>query len=323
MIALLPIILLPVGAYALMSSTPIVYGTANVWIDQTSLQQLGYVVQGAPPATTLASYMGQLLFSPSFDAGVANRSPLYRRSLSIAPDPKIAAADDLGKNATAVFSGPNLVSVTYLSKNPAIAVQVVRGILDQTTYEITHLNHVQAGKDIAQYNRQLESARTRYKVAAQGLGQYMSQHGISSADLALRQLSDPTLATFYQAVQSAQTDETNIQQQLAQARAVQSSQAAFRVIDPPTAKLAPISKKKKLTSLLIPLVLGLLISGAFVVIRTALDRSLRYADEVPALLGLRVLATVPYSPVRVPPGSGGPVSTRRFALPLFRLKRHR
>jgi capsular polysaccharide biosynthesis protein len=321
LLAILPILVLPVGALLLLKSTPTVYGTTSIFVDENSIQQLSYVAQGVPPATNMANYLNQLLLSPTFDAGIAARSPFYRHSLAVGPDPNGAVADDLSKNATAVASGPNLVFVTYTSKNSAIAVQVVSSILKQASYETARLGQVQVVKDVALYTRQLKSARARYSAAAGDLGHYMSDHRISSSQLDLRQLSDAKLATYYQAVQSSQTDETNIQQQLSKAQTTESQNVSFRVFDAPAAKVPTTSKKKQLTSLLVPLLLGILISGAFIVARTATDPSLRYADEVQEMLGLPVLATVPYSPTVREDQRPGPGSNRRITLRLPGLKR--
>lgn len=309
-LVLLPIMVLPLGSLLLLKTPPTVFGLANVWVDGNSIQQLTYVDPGVPPAMNMANYLSQLLLSPSFDVGAAKRSPLYLRFISQFPYPLQQAAADLSKNAVATTGGPNLVSVTYISKNPAIAQQVVGAILNEATYEIARFNSQQAAKDISSFSRQLKSARDRYSVATQNLGTYMSTNGISGAQLDLRRLSDPKLATLYQVAQGAQVDVTTAAQSLAKARSQLSSQSAFRVIDPPAAKVATLSKVKKLTGLAIPLALGLLLGIAFLVIKTAQDRSLRFADEVPELLGLPILAVVPYS------RQLAPVQGRKWALRL-------
>lgn len=301
LLALIPILVLPVGAYVLLKTPPTTYGTANIWVDQASLQQLSYVEQGASPAQTMADYLTQFLVSPKFDLGVATRSPAYRRYLlsqplpkGVAPNLSVLAQADLSKKAAITPGGPSLVTVAYETTDPLIAAQVVRSILKEAAYETAQLNQLQA---IAHDTSQLKKAQTAYKASVGNLGTYMTANGIKSSQLAAQQLSDPQLAALYQAVQTAQTNLTNAQQQLAQVEAQQSSQAAIRVLDQPSTRIILTSKKKQLTGLLIPFVLGLILSGAFLVIMTLRDRSLRSPDDAIDLLGLPVLAVVPYTKI--------------------------
>src|SRR5437588_7519674 len=81
-LALLPILILPVGAFFLMKSTPTTFGNANIWVDQAALQQLSYVNGAVSPSQNMSDYLQQLLLSPSFDYGVAKRAPLYERYLT-------------------------------------------------------------------------------------------------------------------------------------------------------------------------------------------------------------------------------------------------
>ena len=69
----------------------------------------------------------------------------------------------------------------------------------------------------------------------------------------------------------------------------------LKTVDPPSVPSNSFSKRSLLHGLGIAIFAGLLLAGGFVVLRTALDQSVRYADEVPELLGLPVLGVVPYS----------------------------
>jgi capsular polysaccharide biosynthesis protein len=111
--------------------------------------------------------------------------------------------------------------------------------------------------------------------------------------MAAQSLFDPAFATLYQAVQSAQVDIDNADQQVSQATS-QTAGNTFLVYDPPSTVWASLSKKSLALDLVIGLVVGLLLSGAFIVGTTAFDHSLRYAHEVPDLLGVPVLASVAY-----------------------------
>jgi uncharacterized protein involved in exopolysaccharide biosynthesis len=301
-LAILPILVLPMGAFFLLKAPPATFGTAHIWADQASLQQLSYVDQGVPPAQNMANYLTELLGLPSFDYGVAKRIPLYEQYLKrlpvpsgVTPNLRTLAAADLSTKATAIPAGSSLVTVTYENLNPTIAAEVVRSILKEAASETQQLNKQQISKDISRSSKQLKKAQTAYSTAVGGFGTYMTAHRIKSNQVAFRQLSDPRLAALYQAVQTAQANVTTAQQQLTSAQTQQASQGLVRVLDPPSAQVVLTSKKKRLTNLMIPLVLGFILSGAFIVAMTLRDRSLRSPDDVLDLLGLPVLAVIPYT----------------------------
>jgi hypothetical protein len=83
-------------------------------------------------------------------------------------------------------------------------------------------------------------------------------------------------------------------------------------VDPP--RLSVVSRTKViLLQLALFVVAGLVLGGGFVVVKTMLDRSLRYPDEVPEVLDLPVLAVLPYDPAHVAPRGGPSTSTKRTA----------
>jgi hypothetical protein len=84
----------------------------------------------------------------------------------------------------------------------------------------------------------------------------------------------------------------------------------FRVVDSPSPSTAGSSKKTELEVLGIALVLGLLLGGTFVVVRTALDHSVRFAEEVPDLFDLPLLITVPLTGKSAQPPTSGPQTAR-------------
>ena len=101
------------------------------------------------------------------------------------------------------------------------------------------------------------------------------------------------------AVTQAQSQYTTAQQKSEEARlateqATTNASQRLRIIDQPKADPVPLSGlKKSVMTLVIFVFVGLLLSFAAVVLGTVLDRSLRTADDVEALLHLPVLAVVP------------------------------
>ncbi|MBV9280906.1 MAG: hypothetical protein JOZ41_12560 [Chloroflexi bacterium] len=278
--------------------------TANIWVSQDSVKNLGYADPLVPPSTNATAALTQLLQTLSFDLRVAKESPLYWKALvASTPYPNVAVVPDLGRNVKIAANGPNLVSISYSSKLPAVGLQLVQSIVNEIPREIGRLDQQQATSSVALYTRQEKDAQKALVQSGQQLQAYMAQHNISPQQMAAQSLFDPKFAALYQAVQTAQTDLRNAQQQIAQLTSPAALQSTVQVVDPPSAIVAATSKKTLIMYLGIGLIVGLILSGAFVVMTTARDHSLRYADEVPDLLGLPVLTSVPYSQVLARRGS--------------------
>lgn len=293
-VAVVPLIVFPVVALIVVTGTPrksII--SANVWADEVSLKHLGYSNPYNTPAQNMAASVNQLLQSPSFDLRVAHQSPRYWRPLAGVPGRRGVVVQDLAKNAKAMDAGPNLVTISYTTTNADAGAQVVQAILNEVPAVVDQLNQAQT-KGVSYYTGQVKAAHTRLTASAAALGDYMKSNGIAPQNIASESLFDPKFASLYQAVQAAQTDVQSAEQQLAQMRAA-ARQTSFRIVDPPAFSSAPSRKKTAILDLGIALLAGLLIGGGFIVLRTTLDRSLRFADEVPDLVGLPVLAVLPYN----------------------------
>ncbi|MGH2389192.1 MAG: hypothetical protein ACRDIE_13390 [Chloroflexota bacterium] len=248
-----------------------------------------------------AANITQWLQSPTFCLDVAKSSPLYARQLALLPDPKGSVTTDLQKNVQVVAQGDNLVSISYSSKNPTLAMQVVQGVLTKATANMQVSNSRVGAVNKAYYEAQLYNAEANERNSAQQLATYMQQHGITDAKLQDLLTSDLTLATLYDQDKSDQQTVASLRQQV-QATVAQNSlpatlvdQNGYFVADQPTVAYVSASKKKELMDVGIALVLGLLLSGAFLVVMTAADRTFRRPVDVPFLLDLPVLAVVPYS----------------------------
>ncbi len=248
-----------------------------------------------------ASNITQWLQSPTFCLDVAEKSPLYARRLALLPDAKQAVTTDLQTNVQVTAQGTNLVSIGYSSKDPALAKQVVQSVLTEATSKMQVSNNRVGAVNKAYYQAQLLSAEAVERTAAQQLKSYMQEHGIAAGNLQDALGSDLTLATLYDQDRSDQQAVTSLLQQV-QATVAQNSlpaslvnQEGYFVADDPTVSPISTSMKKKLTSIGIAIVLGLLFAGAFLVVMTGLDRTFRRPVDVPLLLYLPVLAVVPYS----------------------------
>jgi hypothetical protein len=305
-VALIPLLVLPLaGAYVARKTGATETATTSLWVDQDSVKLLGYADPQATPASNTAAALSQLLQTTSFDLRIAQESPLYWSTMRSKANLDSAVVGDLSKKVKVLASGPDLVVLSFSSAYRQMGVQLLRSLLKEAPGEIDRLNQEQARSSLAYYTQQRDAAQKRLNQVTQDLASYVQAHNISPSQMAAQELFDPRFAALYQTVQSAQVAARNADQQLTQANAAVGAGSAVQVIDPPAETLFPVSKKTMLLYAVIGLLVGILLSGLFIVITTARDTSLRYADEVPDLLGVPVLATIPFTPGLERKGRGG------------------
>jgi hypothetical protein len=300
LIIILPVIVLPAATYAMVRHTPkTVVATANILVAQSLAGPSGDWSQYQTAAQNEAADLNQLLQSPSFDLAVARTSPIYAQALSSGRTSPDSVVTDLSTNVQIVPKGPSMLGVSYSSKYGDVAVQVVNSLLGTARDQAQTLSRLQIASAITYYGYQLQNARQQLSQSTQKLRAYMSVHGVTVDQLNPDMAADPTLATLYRQNQADQAAVADAQQKITTYRTQSTLPAnlvagSFTVVDQPRITVVS-SKKTQIMQLAIALVVGLLLAGIFLVAKTALDRSLRYVDEVEELLGLPVLSVVPYS----------------------------
>jgi uncharacterized protein involved in exopolysaccharide biosynthesis len=328
LIALVPLIVLPLAGYVVVKRTPqTIQASAKMWVEPSPAPSFASYNQYETPAQNEQDRLTQLLQISSFDWDVARGSALYMSALAKQPNPADYLGRDLRTNVQFTAAGDNLldVSYTYSSRNTQLGIQVVQSLLNVALNQTHLLDEQQAAASISYYQYQLQLAQQNLAQSSQKFARYMAAHHYTSAELNAQMAVDPTLASLYQQVQSDQASVSNIRQQVAalQMQSTASSapgQDGLRVVDPPSLTIIS-SKKKEILNLALYLLAGLLLGGGFVVTRTLLDRSLRHADEVPDLLGLPVLAVLPYDPARaLPRRAAAPRSNAQARQPLAGLR---
>lgn len=312
LILLIPIIVLPaIDAVMIKARPKPVLTSAKIWVEPSAINATaGDYNQYLTPAQNEADALNQLLLVSSFDWKVAQGSPIYRHLLTTVRDPHQYVATDLQKNVQFTAPGDNLVYIGYSSQNGALGVQVVQSLLANATLQMQQLNQQQATNNLAVYTAQLHSAQQRLNQSTHTLTTYMQAHNISTlSELSLQQAADPTFASLYAQVQSDQQTVLNLRQKMLDLQTQTAgttgvNQGGYHIADPPTV-VSVSGKKKMLMEIAIFFVIGLAVSGSFVVGRTLLDRSLRYADEIAELLELPVFAVLPYDPALAVPQRHG------------------
>jgi uncharacterized protein involved in exopolysaccharide biosynthesis len=146
--------------------------------------------------------------------------------------------------------------------------------------------------------RVLADANQRLKAAADLYQGPLDQQSQAAATEIGRLTAEQTAAQDAYNVAMAKVTEA----QQAGAEAVANIPQQFRAIDDPEPPQAPEPRRKQdIMTLAIFTILGLLVSGAALVVGTLMDRSVRFSDEIEAHLDVPVIATIPDSGAAVMP----------------------
>jgi capsular polysaccharide biosynthesis protein len=299
LLIMIPLLILPVGEYLLVRHpAPQISANANIYVTQP-------VSDGTNPFTSPAdieiSNLVQWLQSSSFDLKVAMKSSIYAQGLAHAADPATAAYNDLSKHVQVTPLGDNLVNISYDTLDGQEGLQVVRGLLDtatDTTLSITQWQQTIVG---GYYSEKLRAAQLQEQQSSKALSDYAHNHGITPAMYALQMDSDPTFANLYAQSKNDQQNVTTLAEQVASSSGQPvspitiASRQAYFVADQPTIMLTYSSKKKMLTYVGIALALGLIVGVVLLVLLTATDKTMRFAEEAQLLLQMPVMAIVTHS----------------------------
>jgi uncharacterized protein involved in exopolysaccharide biosynthesis len=276
--------------YASGGSINVASSTALSTINDLNSPNFGFDT----PAAKTARDVNQRLSSESFTESVAERAGLKDFVTSGA-----ITLDQVRSSLSASTSGDNVLHITARTDFPDLSQKLASSLI--STY-ISYVldNETKQYTDAAAF---VESTLKSYQAAADtaqsNLDAYVKQHPSPAAG------SRPDEQVLD--IQRLNTAITNAQQQVLDAQskldtaqlAVKQAQAditqRLEVVDEPKVPTAPEPiMKKRITTIGIYLVLGLVVAGAGVVLIATLDRSVRTASDIESLPGgLRVVATVP------------------------------
>lgn len=293
-VVLLPVLILPAATYLMLGRTPRTYiAMTSVYANSSSEQSYIYYDQYSSPAQNLASDMSQLVQLSSFDERVVRQALQAGNKTYAMLLPDVSAIQ-----ATPI--GTSVVSVSLTSPDPSLARAVIKAFLLQASQETLKLNQKQNSTSLSQLNQAVHTDALQFRAASDSLRSYMSAHGIAPGDLLTSQQADPTLANLNQQVindlQQLQRDKSQLSSTQLQQQNLQNSGVLsfFQNVDPIVA-YPQSNKKTEIKNVAIALLLGLLLGGAFLVTKTAMDAGIRFGEEVPELLGLPILVEIPYS----------------------------
>jgi capsular polysaccharide biosynthesis protein len=300
---LIPILVLPAAEALNVRHTGSGFvASTNIYVEQTAASDAVASTNGyGSLAQIQAANIIQWLQSPTFCLKVAKSSPAYAKLLANLVDPKQSVTTDLQQNVSVTAEGDNLVSIAYSSQNPALALQVVQGVLTTAATSTQASTGRVSAVNRTYYQLLLQNSEATERNSARQLTSYMQQHGILASDVQTQIISDPTLATLYAQNTSDQQTVSDLRQKVMATLAQNSlpatlvNQTGYYVADPPAVTYVSASRKKQAVSVGIALLLALVLAGAFLVVMTAMDRTFRSPTDVPMLLDLPVLAVVPFS----------------------------
>jgi uncharacterized protein involved in exopolysaccharide biosynthesis len=317
-IVLLPIIALTFIGYTVIRGTPKTLATtAKLWVDPSVASLAAGYNQWLTPAQNEIDTLNQLKQLSTFDWAVARSSAIYMHNLSKVSNPGDHVVSDLSNSVQFTPGGDNIVLVTYNSKDWRLGPQVVQGVIHAALNQAPMLTQ-ETAVSLSYYQAQLRAEQKQLAQSTQLLSRYMAAHGYAPADMTALVAVNPTLASLYNQAQSDQTNYsttrqkvTALQSQIESGAAGQ--QAGFSEVDSPVT-VNVSSKKKELLNLAIYMIVGIVLGGGFLVTKTLLDRTLRYADDVANQIGLPVLTVLPYEPALATPRLGSSRSPKRSAL---------
>lgn len=315
---LLPLIVLPVGAFVLMRHAPkTVVVTADLWATQNPA---GYNNQYSSQAGNESAYINEYLQSPSDIGPIIGGSAAFAQLLRTSPAQAANAEQTLLQSFSVYPKGQYLLNVAFTGQDEAFAQDAVNGLIAAVQTQQKTDTSSQAQTSIAAAQAQKDAAQRQLAQSRNALQDYMDQHGYQSNDLNNTSGLElnTTFAGLKQQFQNDQTAYLTDEQTLSNLRTqaalpASQQQATFYVKDQAT-PIVTSSRKKILIAMLEALAVALFLSGSFVVLNTLLDRSLRYPDEVTQALDLPVLAVVPYRAASRSGGRGLAVAAPRGRL---------
>lgn len=249
-----------------------------------------------PPAQTQATALTELLQTRAFALDVANQTSLASQlSASTRADPELRAdalVTEVGRVQVAPVSY-NLFTISYQNKDPLVAEQVVKGVISEYGVQSTTFSVAEANRLIAIYQNELQAAQKDVDTRVAAAVQYLHQNpGVDPR-------TDPQYLQLQAQANQAQNRANDIQGQMATLNQEISAQGSgsdglFTVIDAPAVRRHPESLRKTLAIFGgVGVVVGLLLSGGYVLVLMRRDRTVSQPQDVQRVTAHAVLMHMP------------------------------
>lgn len=296
---LAPLVLVPFVVLFLASTQSRYQSIAVVWVTEPPDQQsvLGHTDPWRTPAQNQATAINDLLATRAFRLAVFQRAGLITGN--VAP----TTALDPSLELWAGSSGVNLLQIGALASSADTAQKVVQAVIDEYLERATTESERDITVSADYFRRQLETAQHELDTRRAALSEYIGAHP---------QTTDPRVAAAdldYQALKTNVDAQSAIVQGLSNqlqalelrlAGGAEGQKSAFAVQDPPSRPAAPLQQSlmKRFGMPVAGLMFGLLISGAYLLVRYRSDHTIVSVED---LAGIEV-PTLGVVPELTPPG---------------------
>jgi uncharacterized protein involved in exopolysaccharide biosynthesis len=271
------------------------------------------------PAETQATTVSELLQSRSFALAVAYDTDLPRALAPANPGTQNlqdALYTEISTNVTATPLGYNRFSITYTNSNQAIALQVVKAVVEHYGNESANQSTAEGQQLLNNYAAQLAADQQQAQKDTQAAAQYLQVTQLTPQQAGLEPRYQQLAAQVAQddvIVGTVETEITIIKQQLASLSL--GSAGEYIVIDAPTVPNRPVSRTKMfLLGGSIGLIAGLLATVIYFLILYRMDQLLYSLADVRLSTSYPVLVQIPQLPSPLIPRdspSKGKLSTNK------------
>ena len=284
---LIPVVLVPLLVAAVLRDEPTFESRATVWVGSTSLGSSVFG-EGNPynsRAQNQAQVVNDLLATDSFRSKVATSAEL----VDATEDDRILTRVGREMTVWAGTIGLNVVTITARSTSADDAAAIVRAAVDQYLERATE--EAQRRADVAEeyYSQQLGIADAELSTRNQALQMYLAEHpdaqdptSPAALDLDYRVLRDRVESQRI-IVEQLRAALQSTAQELASAP--QSQAAAFAIQDAPSVPDAPlpVSTSARVGLPAAGLILGLIASATYFLVRYRTDHSIRSVEDLEGL----------------------------------------
>lgn len=254
------------------------------------------------PAQTQATALTELLKTRKFALDVVKGIDLasaLNLSASVRSDQQQlddTLFNEIAANVVVVPQAYQLYTVSYASRDPQIAQQIVKSVIQNFGTQSTNLTAAEGQHLLDNYRSQLEQAQADQDKALRAEQQYVAAHrDLSQTELA----ADPEYQKLDAATKQAAANTQNIQDQI---NTIQQSLGAdgngattlFEIVDEPQVPQLPLSRTQKyLMGGGIALAMALLADVIYLIILVRRDHSIYSAYDLQDVITLPVLMQLP------------------------------
>jgi len=207
---------------------------------------------------------------------------------------------EISTHVSVTASDANLFVITYSNKNPLVAMQVVKAVVNQYGEQGAFYATHEGQQIVASYKGQLQAAQQQADIATKAASDYYKDHNLTGATApgdayyqSLVTQADQARATLA----NVQTNFNTFSQQLAQLST--GAQGLFHEVDAPKVPTQPESRVKSLLiGGAVGLVIGLLAAIGYFLILVRLDQSVYSSADMPAITDYPVLIQIQKLPRR-------------------------